>query len=186
MNKFITIIILTSLTGCSLSKGAHLAVSNQDGKRTDSSCGYFDNSIKFGNENEIFISLDDIVISVCSIDHHSKVVAKGLIIPLYPISDGYEVSKESKWVKLTNSGSEPLAITNLSSLIKVTFKKYPDNDAGTLKDISDIDRNIVPGKYAWVGFTAEAPLSLDVKSASRTVTLNFKNANSYSWYMATH
>lgn len=185
MKILIAIITLGFLTGCSLSKGSHLIVSSQDGRRSDSACGYFDNSIKFGAENEVIISSGNVFISVCSIDHYSKVVAKGLVIPLYPV-DGYEVVRPYQWVKITNSGSGPLLIANSSEAIKASFQRYPAIDAGMLEGLDNTERYISPGKHVWIGFAAETPLSLALKSSSQEVTLEFKQAVSYSWYMATH
>lgn len=184
--KLLSVIIITAfLAGCSLSRGSHLVVFNQDGRRSDSACGYFDNSIKFGAENEILISSEDVVISICSIDHYSKVVAKGLVIPLYPV-DGYEVIKPYRWVKITNSGAESIFIADSSDKIKATFQRYPDNGAGTLEDIDNEERQIAPSEHVWVGFTDEDPLSLVLESPSQEITLKFSQDVSYSWYMATH
>lgn len=185
MKILFVIMICAFLAGCSLSRGSHLVVLDQDGRRSDSACGYFDNSIKFGAENEILISSEDAVISICSIDYYSKVVAKGLVIPLYPV-DGYEVIKPYRWVKITNSGTEVLFIADSSNKIKATFQRYPDKDNGTLEDMDNAERQISPGEHVWVGFTDEAPLSLGLESPSQDITLKFSQAVSYSWYMATH
>lgn len=179
------ILIFAFLAGCSLSRGTHLIVLGQDGKRSDSACGYFDNLIKFGAENEVLISSEDVVLSVCSIDHHSKVIAKGALIPLYLV-DGYEIIKPYRWIKLTNSGPEPVFITDSSNMIKVAFQRYPDNDASTLEDLDNAELSIPPGKQAWVGFPDKVPLSLGIKTSSQDIGLQFRDAVSYSWYMATH
>ena len=185
MKILFVIIICTFLAGCSLSRGSHLVVLDHDGRRSDSACGYFDNSIKFGAENEILISSEDAVFSICSIDYYSKVVAKGLVIPLYPV-DGYEVIKPYRWVKITTSGTEVLFIADSGNKIKATFQRYPDKDNGTLEDMDNAERKISPGEHVWVGFKDEAPLSLGLESPSQDITLKFGQAVSYSWYMATH
>lgn len=185
MKMLIVILILAFLAGCSLSRGTHLIVLGQDGERSDSACGYFDNSIKFGAENKLLISSEDVVLSVCSIDHHSKVIAKGFVIPLYPV-DGYEVIKPYRWIKLTNSGPEPVLITGSSNMIKTSFQRYPGNDASTLEDIDNAELSIAPGEHAWVGFPDKVPLSLDIKASSQDIALQFSEAVSYSWFMATH
>lgn len=186
MKSLIALIIIVFLTGCSLSKGKHLMVTDQAGKRADSSCGYFDNSIKFGDENEIIISANEVIISICSIDHRSKVVAKGFIIPLYAVSDGYEITKHYQWVKVTNSGSKAIGIINSSSLVKASFRKYPDNNAEKLLTLNKEKRTVLSGSHLWVGFPKEAVLTLDIETTDKTLSLNFTQAKSYSWYMATH
>ncbi len=185
MKMLTVILILAFLSGCSLSKGEHLILLGKDGKRSDSACGYFDNSIKFGAENEVLISSEDVVISVCSIDYHSKVIAKGFVIPFYPV-DGYEVIKQYRWVKLTNRGSEPVFITDSSNMIKVAFQRYPDNSAATLEELENEERSITPGRHVWIGFPDMDPLSLGIKTYSQGIDLQFGQAVSYSWYMATH
>jgi len=185
MKMLIVILITAFLAGCSLSRGTHLILLGQDGERSDSACGYFDNSIKFGAENKVLISSEDVVLSVCSIDHHSKVIAKGVVIPLYPV-DGYEVIKPYRWIKLTNSGPEPVFITSPSNMIKVAFQRYPDSDASTLEDLDHAELSIPPGKHAWVGFSDKVPFSLGIKTSSQDIALQFREAFSYSWYMATH
>jgi len=184
--KYLPVLFLIVFaTGCSLSKGAHLKVVGQSGERTDSSCGYFSNALRFGDENEISFSHNKIDVTVCSREFHSVVVARGFIIPLYPVINGHEISREYKWVKVSNSGGTAFTVSNSNTLIKASLKRYPDYREEELLALNEAGRNVPGGSHVWVGFPKNVPLTLGIKAPESDIALVFEKAKSYSWYMIT-
>lgn len=186
MARLSLLFLLTMMTGCSLSEEKHLDLNNIDGQKRDSGCGYFDNALTLGDENQSTILIDNAKVELCSINYQMKVIAKGFIIPFYPVSDGNELSYDIRWVRVKNLSQQKVSILESSEPLIVTSQRYPIGSTTHLNELEEGAKTLGHDQLLWVGFPLEAKPELKVAIQGKATTLKFSEGRSFSWFMVTH
>lgn len=185
MIRLSIVLLAVIMIGCSLSKGKHLNLISEEAKRKDATCGYFDNSITFGDENESIISIGGAEIEFCSIDYKFQIVAEGFIVPLYPVN-GYEHSKNIRWVRITNRKATPISISGKDDALLANLSRYPDSASKALSNLNQDDRHLKKDQYIWVGFPIQVSPELYISISGKKSIVSFSEGISLSWFLITY
>lgn len=181
----IALFLALVLAGCNLSKEHHLQLINDEAGSQDSACGYFDNGITFGDENESQITIGQSEVEFCSIEYEFKIVAQGFVVPLYPV-DGYGKTENIRWVRVKNRGSMPISLSGKTDSVKADPNGYPNDSALALHLLNREATILEQYQYIWVGFPFDVPAELDISVLNESSTVTFGEGTALDWYMITH
>lgn len=182
MRITIIVIIVFLQTGCILSRGNHLQLENDHASSQDSACGYWSNAITFGAENQFIISDGDFRVEICATTYESRRIAIGLIIPIFPLMNGYNFERELRWVRLSNYSNDPIIIKG-ETIIYFSKSRYPDIRPSTpFSELQILNEE----EYIWLSFSKQDSHDLDIIFNENETNITLKSATSYDWFMATH
>lgn len=179
-NIMLTLIIAVMLSGCvNLSKRSYMMIPDGGTDYSDSFCGY--SSVewaRFGDENKASFKDENIHISICAKTFHTKSIAFGFVVPLFPVNGGKHDEDARRWVKISNLNEKGGVL--IESKLQVCESKYPSENCG-IKDSVSIEQ----GGYRWVALPDLDEYELKVKSSGKLYLLRFVRQSAYSWWMVT-
>ena len=194
MKQLSTILVALLISGCALHKDAIMVPDIKNAKWTNSSCGYFDNALHFGQKNCATIKKDSMYIELCSTAYYSRLVAGGLIIPLFPIFGKKAYLSPSRWIRLTNLDSNGVISIqsdftkrpdDLDAILFSTNRSYGYKDA-LLSNFDNSKIQLTAGNHVWIGLPNTNMYPIVIHTQNQKHEFLMKTARSWSWFMLMH
>ena len=125
--------------------------------------------------------------------YFSKLVAGGLIVPLFPIFSKNAYTSPIRWTKLTNLNSNGVVFIQSDifresddiDAVYFSTNRYP-HGKNKLSSFDNSEIQLMIGEHVWIGLPNMNVYSIVIHTKDSRHEFSMKTARSWSWFMITH